>query len=462
MPDAEPAFPLHGPAPDVRHPSGEPILRFLRVALHVGFALLLAVAAARLLLSGAPAGVRYGGTALALVLAAVYVTGTVLEKRSAAGRATFDPHPYAILWLAIVTVLWGILLAVSAEFAWLAFPLFFLHLHLLQRWAALLTVALMTAAVIAAQWAASGLAMPAVAMVLGPVVGAGFSVVTSLAYRALYLDGVQQRLIADELRRTRMQLAQTEHQAGVLTERERLAREIHDTLAQGLSSIVLVSRAADASLAAGDLAVARQQLATVQQAASDNLAEARNFVRGLSSPQLEERPLVESLRRLCEKTEREAAARGVGLRCRFALEGSAEELPQPYTVALLRAAQSSLANVWIHAKASSAVVTLAFLGSAVTLDIYDDGVGFDPAGLDAHGVPRSDGSGYGIRSLRERVAALAGSLDLESAPGEGTVVAIRLPLATGGADPAAASGPVRSSSEATPRPEDQRVSGNAR
>jgi signal transduction histidine kinase len=81
----------------------------------------------------------------------------------------------------------------------------------------------------------------------------------------------------------------------------------------------------------------------------------------------------------------------------------------------------------VHAKAETAVVTLSFLGSEVAMDIYDDGAGFDPSAVTAPSG-RPDGSGYGLKSLQERVAALAGSLDIESGPGEGTVVAIRLPL----------------------------------
>ena len=410
------------PAPSVA------ILHVLRVTLHVGFAALLGVAVLRLVVSGVgdPLLPVWAGTAL--VLAGVYLAGTILEKRFATNGTGFDPRRYGLLWLGLVTALWAVLLAASADFAWLAFPLFFLHLHLLPRRIALLTIALMTAAVIAAQWAVSGLAVPHLAVVLGPAFGAAFSVVTGLAYRALYREAENQRRAADELRRTRTELAASQHDAGVLAERERLAREIHDTLAQGLSSIVLVARAAEKSLADGDTATAAARFALVQQTASENLAEARNFVRGLSSPQLHESSLVESLRRLCESTETSAAAEGPGLRCRFELDGDPVELPQPYRVALLRAAQASLANVRDHAKAGNAVVTLAFLGSEVTLDIYDDGAGFDPAGLAARRDGRADGSGFGIPSLRERVAALEGSLELESAPGEGTVVAVRLPL----------------------------------
>lgn len=420
-------------------PSGAAVLRFLRVTLHVGFAVLLLVAILRLHLvagpadAGTPAGAQpYLWSALAVALAAAYLAGTLLEKRYDAGRSTFNPHPYAVLWLGLITALWGVLLAGSAEFSWLAFPLFFLHLHVLPRRIALITIAVMTAAVVASQWAASGLQSPAVPMVLGPVLGAVFAVVTGLAYQALYLEGEAQRLAADELRRTRAELARTQHEAGVVAERERLAREIHDTLAQGLSSIVLVARAAETSLASGDLATAAERLALVQQTASENLAEARSFVRGLTAPRLRESSLSETLRRLCSETETLAAARGDALRCRFELVGDPAELPPQYSVALLRAAQASLANVRLHAAARTAVVTLAFLGDEVTLDVYDDGTGFSPHASGLRVAGRADGSGFGLRSLAARVAELHGSLPVESAPGEGTVVAVRLPL-TGGA-----------------------------
>jgi signal transduction histidine kinase len=405
--------------------SSAAILRVLRVTLHTGFAVLLAVGLARMLMAGGSLPWVWAGAAV--VLAAVYLTGTVLEKRHAEGRIAFNPRRFGLLWLGLVTALWAFLLAGSADFAWLAFPIFFLHLHLLPRRPALLTIALMTVAVIASQWAVSGASVPHAAAVVGPVLGAIFSVITGLAYAALYREAENQRRAADELRRTREELARSQHEAGTLAERARLAREIHDTLAQGLSSIVLLGRAAEQSLADGDAATASGRLALVQQTAADNLAEARSFVRGLSSPQLEGTTLVEALRRLCDTTEAAAAASGSALRCRLEVDGEPQELTQPVRVTLLRAAQASLANVREHARASTAVVSVAFLGSEVTMDVYDDGTGFD-ASAPAGAAAAADGSGYGLRSLRERVTALNGSLAVESAPGEGTVVAIRLPV----------------------------------
>lgn len=417
------------------HGSGnDTILRFLRVGLHVSFAVLLSVGVIRLLTISGAGALRYAYLALAGLLAATYLAGTVVEKRYSAGVSTRNPRRHAITWLALVTLMWFVLLLGSPEFSWLVFPLFFLHLHLLPRLAGLLMVALMTVAVVVVQWQAMDVPGPSLPAVIGPVFGAAFAIATAKAYQLLYREGERQRLAADELRRTRAELAATQHESGVLAERTRLAREIHDTLAQGFSSIVLVSRAANRSLEMGDLESTRESLTMIEATASENLAEARTFVRNLSSPALAEKTLVESLARLCEKTAREASARGGSLNCSFRVDGEAVELPQPYRVTLLRATQASLANVWRHAQASSAVVSLAFLEREVTLDVYDDGRGFAPESLAGAGDQGKDGGGFGLRLLRERVEAQHGTLSVESAPGEGTVVAIRLPLGAASED----------------------------
>lgn len=408
--------------------TGETVLRVLRVTLHVGFAALLVVAVGRALAVNPHAVQTYVCLVLAFALAVIYLIGTTAEKRHADDpERTLDPARYGIVWLAIVTALWVVLLILNADFSWLAFPLFFLHIHLLSRTRAVLAVAAMTAVVVTAQWWHHDATLQ-VAMVIGPIFGAAFSVVAGVAYEALYTEGVLQRAALDELRRTRHELATSQREAGALAERERLAREIHDTLAQGLSSIVLVSRAAETALTAAHTDLARKRIHTIHDTAAENLAEARRFVRGDAATAGAQESLAEGLRRLCDKTEREAAARGGALRCRFRLEGEPADLPQPYRVALMRAAQASLANVWAHAGAGVAVVTLGYLGSEVTLDVYDDGVGFDPEAVSAAARERTDGTGFGLRSLRERVDALGGSFEIESAPGEGTVVAVRLPL----------------------------------
>ncbi|GAB3549706.1 sensor histidine kinase [Arthrobacter tumbae] len=421
---------MRDPASPAGYMAAPAVLRMLRITLHAGFLALLLVGVAATLVSEPGPAVVYPALLISLCLGGLYLAGTVRERRAAKqqpGTPSSSRVPrYARFWLAGVTGLWVVLMMLSADFSWLAFALFFLHLHLLSTRHAVVAIVLLTGVVIAAQWERQGeLQVP---MILGPMFGAVFAVVMTVVYQSLYLEGVNQRQALEELRRTRSELARTQHQAGVLTERERLAREIHDTLAQGLSSIVLISRAAEASLDAGATNTARERIRTVQQAASDNLTDARRFVRGLSAAEGDPEFLVGSLRRTCASVEQQAAAQGIGLRCRFELDGAPIRMPAPYEVALLRAAQSALSNSLRHSSAGTAVVTLTFVGSEVALDIYDNGRGFDVDTALASAVERTDGTGFGLRALRERITALGGAIEIESEAGEGTVVGIRLPL----------------------------------
>ncbi|WP_051317600.1 sensor histidine kinase [Arthrobacter sp. CAL618] len=415
------------PVPEVH--TGAAVLKVLRVSLHLGFATLLVVGTVSTVATPQRAA-SWMVIMISAVLGALYLAGTLAEKRAADGEIPpwrLEPRRYSKIWLASVTLLWLVLLVLSADFSWLAFPLFFLHLHLLHTRHAIVAVLLMTGAVSAAQWNHSGELHAA--MIIGPGLGAVFAVVMAMVYESLYSEGVNQRRALDELRNTRAALARTQHESGVLAERERLAREIHDTLAQGLSSIVLISRAAETSLEAGSTALTKERIRTIQVTASENLDEARRFVRGLSSNNANADSLVTRLRRICATAERQAAAHGSSLRCRFELDGEPVQLPPPYEVALLRAAQSTLSNVDQHAQASTAVVTLGFLGPDVTLDVYDNGTGFDAPATLSDPPLRSDGTGFGLQSVRQRVTSMGGVVDIESTVGEGTVVAIRLPLA---------------------------------
>ncbi|MFE2309521.1 sensor histidine kinase, partial [Streptomyces sp. NPDC059411] len=161
-------------------------------------------------------------------------------------------------------------------------------------------------------------------------------------------------------------------------------------------------------------AAALTHIAQARQAAQENLAEARRFVRALTPPDLEHGSLPAALERLC--------AGAPGPRVRFSLSGTARPLPTPYEVALLRIAQSALANVVRHAQAGRAEITLSFMDTSVTLDIVDDGRGFDPSD------PPSGVGGLGLPARRSRAETLAGLFTVESSPGQGTAVAVTLPL----------------------------------
>ncbi|MFC8588296.1 sensor histidine kinase [Streptomyces sp. NPDC057217] len=376
----------------------------LRLCLHLLMAGLLVLAAVR--------AHSAAGTVAAAVTGAVYAAGSYLPAVRTSRRA-------AAVWLGVLGASWLAMLCLTPEALWVAFPLYFLQLHLLPaRWS--LPAVALTAGAAILSYVGHGAALnPGV--FIGPLLGAAVAVATVLGYQALYRESERRRRLIEELIATRAELAAAERHAGTLAERERLAREIHDTLAQGLSSIQLLLRAAERALppdspAAGHIERARR-------AAQDDLAEARRFVRALAPPDLEHGSLAAALERLCEPG---AEAGPYGPRVRFSVSGTPVELPTPYEVALLRIARSALANTVRHASASRAGITLSFMGASVTLDVVDDGEGFEPGAV----RPSSEG-GFGLPAMRSRAESLGGTFTVESAPGQGTAVAVSLPLSPG-------------------------------
>lgn len=410
------------------------VLGALRITLHVSFAALLALGSGRAVLQAHASGTGSRPLLLVLGLAAllavVYLMGTVAENRAARHQPGWDPRPWALPWLILVTVLWGTLTLLSPDFSWVVFPLFFVYLVLLPRVVALVCIVVLTAVVIVAQYLHTGPEGFHAAMVVGPIVGAVFAVVVGHGYRRLYHDAQRHRRVIRELEAARTELAHREREAGRSAERERLSREIHDTLSQGLSSIVLMSRAARQSLDQADATRAGERIAIIEATAVENLAEARRFVRDLSSPALDS-SLLTALREVCAHTEQQVRASGADLACRFRREGEVPDLPSEYQSLLLRAAQSSLANVAAHSRARTAVVTLAGWGDAVSLDVFDDGIGFAPDAADQG----TDEESFGLTKLQHRVRELGGTFTLESGPGNGTVISIRLPWARPTAGP---------------------------
>lgn len=422
----------------MKHPSEESsVLQILRVSLHVMFAFLLILGFVMALRDGTP---TLSLTLCTVALGMIYLAGTVAENRFAHGYFGGTPganlaqlKPYlAILWLLLVVVLWALLLIHHLSFAWVMFPLVFLCLHLLPRIPGLLVVIAL---------AGFSIIWPATrpdydlnpGTFIGPTLGTILAIVISLAYRKLHEDSQTYRRTAERLRATQAELAQKEHEAGRLEERERLAREIHDTLAQGLSSIVLVSRAASAQAIAAQPqnAALHEQIDVIHRVASDNLAEARRFIRNLSSPALTS-SLVPALQRLCAETQAQEAARGTALECALRVDGdfpnletAVAELDSELQETLIRIAQGALANVSAHAQARHAVVTLGLWNHSTTLDIFDDGRGFIPPTVPAT-LEHDDGTGYGLTSLTARAQQVHGELAIESAPGEGTVVTFSL------------------------------------
>jgi signal transduction histidine kinase len=237
---------------------------------------------------------------------------------------------------------------------------------------------------------------------------------------AVVLDAVDQqsrrrRDALAALTVTRAELAETARRAGVLEERERIARDLHDTVAQSLASVVTHLEAADQALGTRPEDV-RTHIGVARDAARDGLADARRAVAALRPDLLEGQTLQQALER---RTDRWSASTGIVA----VVESTGDPVPlhQEAETALLRAAEEALTNAAKHASATRVTLTLSWLGDAVALDVDDDGVGFAQVP-----PPRGDG-GFGLPGLRERLAAVGGRLEVESAPGEGTTVMAQVP-----------------------------------
>jgi signal transduction histidine kinase len=208
------------------------------------------------------------------------------------------------------------------------------------------------------------------------------------------------------------QLVVQAREAGVLDERERMAGEIHDTIAQGLAGVVTQIEAARQSW--GDEPEMRRHLDTAAGIARQSLDDARRSVRAIRPVELDGSRLPAAISDFAHRWSARA-----GVPVLFTSTGEQRLLPTQIEVALLRATQEALANVDKHAAASRAGITLSFTDDSIVLDIRDDGVGFDP-------TRRPEQDSYGLTAMRKRVEQIDGALHVESAPGEGTAISVRV------------------------------------
>lgn len=247
------------------------------------------------------------------------------------------------------------------------------------------------------------------------------AILIALWINAIISQSVQRRDLIEQLEQSQSELAKAERRAGMLAERQRLAHEIHDTIAQGFISIITHLEAADQALTA-DTDTAQTHLDFARTTARDSLKQARRVVDNLRPDSLEGRSLPEAIERTAvtwsEKT---------GITVRTTTTGETLALHPDVEVTLLRAAQEALNNVHKHASASNVDITLSYMGDAVILDVQDNGMGVN--GGKRREAADPDG-GFGLVAMRQRVAQLSGSVTLESDPGEGTTLVVEIPVET--------------------------------
>lgn len=377
------------------------ISAWLSMSLHALVVALLAVVALNAT-DGSPAH-RVAVLGLAALFAATYVAGVWPQG------ALPPPGRRGWWWIGALTLEWLALLCLSVEATYLVFALLFLYLRLLGTKRGIGAVIGATIVAIGAFGLHRGFD---VAGIVGPLLGAAVAIVIGLGYQALNREVAQRQRLIEELTRTRDQLAVAEHAAGVVAERERLAREIHDTVSQSLSSVIMLLHAAQRSGPGTERGSERLEQARL--AATDALAETREFIHALAPPALQNAGIADALVRLGKQT-RETT----GLQVEVDVQADARALPTPVETALLRIAQGAIANVIQHAHANRVDVTLTRLDDEIILDVVDDGVGFEPAHL---GAPDDAPPSFGLAAMQERAASLGGRLVVESSPGKGTSV----------------------------------------
>lgn len=346
--------------------------------------------------------------AVALGALAVFVIGWFTL-----GRRADRTRLRAMLFAALIVAVGGIgTLAVPAfaSFQTIAYPLLWTRSRGLRP-AVIANVAL-AAVVGVGLYFAMGADLPALVQA-GTIqlISLSFSIALGLWITQIADRSEERQRLLDELRATQEQLAAVNRDAGVASERERLAREIHDTIAQDLTGIVLLAQRAQRELHAADPAAAAETIATLEEGARTTLAETRALVAATAPVSLAAGGLPEALTRLGERFTRETGTPVT------VTAGGLPALDRDTEVVLLRCTQEGLANVRKHARAATASVALSSREGVAVLTISDDG----------GGIPADAAPGFGLAGMRDRLALVGGTLEVDSS-GSGTRLRVTVPL----------------------------------
>ena len=358
--------------------------------------------------------------AIGVLFLAWHTAGSWIPKRT-------DSLRLLRWWLIGLAVLWVVAVAITAEYIWLAFLLWLLAGHLLPGRGALVFSVLVYAVTVVAPIVHYG--QTTYPNIFGPLIGGVFALGISRGYLELLRESeARQQLVnhltraQEETARLQDELALAQRHSGALAERTRISRDIHDTVAQGLSSIRLIAHAEQ------DRSHDTQHtktLAHLESVATESLADVRRIIAALAPAELDDDGLASALQGMLQRLHTTT-----GIHTELRTDDTLPGLTPDAEVALLRTAQSALGNIREHSGATMAVLTLIDATDAIRLDIIDDGVGFDPTGLETT-AEHSSSSSYGLRFMRARLRELGGGLDIESSPGQGTALSAYLPVNPG-------------------------------
>ena len=315
-----------------------------------------------------------------------------------------------LIYFLIGWILWGIMIHLHPAALMLAgmfYPILFsrVPIRFSIPSASILTLGLFLAAVIWFKPSADFLPTLVTVTVLLLVT----AIAIGLFINSLIRQSHNRQQLIDELTQTRANLLKAEREAGIMMERQRMAREIHDTLAQDFTSIIMHLTAAQLS---GQLNI-QSHIQLAEQTAREGLNEARRIVWALRPEQLENSTLAESIENLAARFSAENS-----IRVNTIITGTPAPLGQEKEAALLRATQEALHNVKKHAHSKNVDITLSYMSDLIALDIVDDGIGFE----------KNNQHGFGLNSMRERIKIFNGTLTIETSKNKGTAIAISLPL----------------------------------
>jgi signal transduction histidine kinase len=349
----------------------------------------------------------------------------------AAVTARFRPDAstgWRLTAFAVHTALTGFLVWVSLPYGVFAYTGFLFAYALGGRWraAGFIATALVVSAAMAGGYPSGNAGQTVTYLVVAGVLVALVTNSASITNRALEQNQERGRIISELAEANRRleasmaenaelhaQLIAQARESGIVEERQRLAGEIHDTLAQGLTGIIAQLEAAEHARHHADRW--SRHVAQARALARANLTEARRSVRALRPGQLEEAGLPEAVGALARTW-----SQGSMIAADLQTTGTVARAGPDTEAAVFRAAQEALSNVAKHAQATKVQITLTYLGDTLLLDVADDGTGFDPSATTG---------GYGLAGMRQRLSRVGGRLTVESSPGSGTILNASVPLA---------------------------------
>ncbi len=325
-------------------------------------------------------------------------------------RPDWDERTPMLLWLTGVLVFAWALLGRHEAYLFLLYGLYPQLFARLGRW----TVPGVAALTVLVTWRTGALVADDPAARWGMLGSLLLALLIGFFVTALARQTAAREQTLAALEATRAELADTARHAGALAERERLAADLHDTIAQGFTGIVMQLEAAEQALDA-DPDAAADHLDRAKHAARDSLGELRRAVHAVRPQALEHGDLAQAIERTVHRWSQQT-----GVEVTTTTTGTPRPLAPDAEVALLRTAQEGLANIARHARAQAVQLQLTYTPEQVALTVSDDGVGFEPE-------TAADAGGIGLDALAGRLDALGGALSVDSAPGQGTTLVAEVP-----------------------------------